>query len=263
MPKEPFNHRLAFWTWKKHSGERSQWPWRALSLSLSFTRLGKKKSTHLLTETQETPLHTHLDKGKFNEVHIQRAHGYSKLLTRACITHTHAPRWKQHRHLAGIETPFCLHTSPSVVIPHAATKPPLKLRKQKHKRKGQQAVSIPLPPFLPFLHRSGTKCLPLPPTPLWKERDADRHGEKRKKSGRRGRKPRPLKSATEPWQKPPNLGVVFRPPFSSLHILPSLCLRECKGVKEGKNLTVTGRACVTVSKQKKRSVHSGGYVQFC
>lgn len=77
-------------------------------------------------------------------------------------------------HLAGIEELLCLHTSPSsALILLAATKPALKLGKQKHNKeakRGQQAASILLPPSLPSSLPLAL-CAPnvyLPP--CWKEK---------------------------------------------------------------------------------------------
>lgn len=62
-------------------------------------------------------------------------------------------------------------------------------------------------------------------------------GWEKKEIWQRGRQPGPLKSATEPWQKPPNLGVVFRPPFSpraSCQVCARECERECVRWEEAK-----------------------------
>lgn len=61
-----------------------------------------------------------------------------------------------------------------------------------------------------------------------------------------GVEPRPLKSATEPWQKQPNLGVVFRP----------FLYTSCQGCLRGKE-SLGGHADITQAWGHQRHAHAG------
>lgn len=159
----------AFSLWKDGSGEWSQWPWRACT---HWHAPGRKHNTHPLIENQRdsyTCTHTLTWERRRN-------------------THSHTtPRWETTqtpgRHWSA---DLFAYLSLSALILHTATKPPLTLAKQKHKKeakRGQQAAYILLPPIPPF-HPSSVSLYQMFTFPPWKERDVDRQGEKRKKSGR-------------------------------------------------------------------------------
>lgn len=61
-----------------------------------------------------------------------------------------------------------------------------------------------------------------------------------------GVEPRPLKSATEPWQKQPNLGVVFQP----------FLYTSCQGCLRGKE-SLGSHADITQAQGHQRHVHAG------
>lgn len=139
---------------------------------------GREHNTHLLTETWKIPIHTLTCRrdGKricsiCTQLHMEvctQMHPHKS--ASHTLAHTQTPGWHWRAVLFA-------YLSLAPLILHTATKPALKLGKQKHNKeakRGQQAASI-------LLLSLCTKCLPSPP---WKERDVDRQGEKRKKSGR-------------------------------------------------------------------------------
>lgn len=100
-----------------------------------------------------------------------------------CVHLTHL---QTRRHLAGIEELLCLHTSPS--LRSSSTQPQSRHYNWENKntikrlKGGNRRLPSFFSPSLPStLPLSLCQMFTFPP---WKERDVDRQGEKRKKSGR-------------------------------------------------------------------------------